>query len=260
MEIVILADAAAVSAYAARCVANQIRRKPRTVLGLATGSTPAGLYGELIRLHRENGLDFSQVTTFNLDEYLGIPRDHPQSYHQVIRQAFLDHVNVQPGRVHIPDGMAKDVDAECRRYEDAIRAAGGIDIQILGMGKTGHIGFNEPGSSLGSRTRLKELTPPTIHDNSRFFPSEADVPRYSITMGVGTIMEARRCLMLVLGAHKADTLARAIEGPVTAMVTASMLQLHPLATIVIDEAASERLELREHYRWVFEHKPSWQQE
>ena len=260
MEVVIQPDAAAVSAYAARVVATQIRRKPRTVLGLATGSTPTGLYRELIRLHRDEGLDVSQVMTFNLDEYVGLPPDHPQSYHQVIRRAFLDQVNIAPGHVHIPNGLADDIEAECQRYEDAIRAAGGIDIQVLGMGITGHIGFNEPGSSLGSRTRLKELTPRTIRDNSRFFPSEADVPRYSITMGVGTIMDARRCLMLVLGEHKAEILARAIEGPVTAMVTASMLQLHPLATIVVDEAAAGRLELRDHYKWVFEHKPSWQQE
>jgi glucosamine-6-phosphate deaminase len=260
VEVVIQPDGAAAAAYAGRVVASQIRRKPRTVLGLATGSTPVGLYRELIRLHREEDLDFSQVKTFNLDEYVGLPPDHPQSYHQVIRRAFLNYVNAAPGHVHIPNGMAEDIESECERYEDTIRAAGGIDIQILGMGRTGHIGFNEPGSSLGSRTRLKELTPRTIRDNSRFFPSEAEVPRYSITMGVGTIMDARRCLMMVLGDEKAEILAQAIEGPITAMVTATMLQLHPLATIVVDEAAAARLQLHDHYRWVFEHKPDWQRE
>ncbi len=260
MEIAIFDEPGEAARYGARIVVNQVRRRPRTVLGLATGSTPTGLYREVVRMRREEGIDFSQVTTFNLDEYVGLPPDHPQSYRRVICRDFLDHLDIPPGRIHVPNGMAVDIEAECLRYEDAIRAAGGIDIQILGIGRTGHIGFNEPGSSLGSRTRVKELTPGTIRDNARFFGSEDRVPRHAITMGVGTIMEARRCLMLAFGGEKAGIVARAIEGPLTHMVTASMLQLHPRATVLLDRAAASELQMREYYEWAFSNKPSWERE
>jgi glucosamine-6-phosphate deaminase len=228
------------------------------VLGLATGSTPVRLYRELARMHREDGLDFSGVTTFNLDEYAGLPGDHPQSYRAFMWEHLFQHINVPREQVHIPDGMAADVPAECARYEEAIRAAGGIDLQVLGIGTEGHIGFNEKSSSLASRTRIKTLTERTRTDNARFFGSADEVPMHVITMGVGTIMEARQVLLLAFGENKARAIADAVEGPITAMNPASMLQMHPVAKVLLDEAAATELHHREYYRWVYDHKPGWQ--
>lgn len=259
MEVIIQPSQEEASRHAALVIARLLREKPNAVLGLATGSTPLALYKELIRLHREDGLDFSKVTTFNLDEYVGLAADHPASYHHFMWENFFQHVNVRRENIHIPDGLAKDIPATCREYEAKILAAGGIDIQILGIGTDGHIGFNEPSSSLASRTRIKTLTERTRQDNAPFFDRPEDVPVHVVTMGVGTIMETRQVLLLAFGAKKADAMADAIEGPITAMVPASVLQMHPTATILLDEPAATKLKRAEYYRWVFSRKPKWQQ-
>jgi glucosamine-6-phosphate deaminase len=258
MEIVIQSDFQTASVLGARHLARLIRAKPDAVLGLATGSTPLGLYGELIRMHREEGLDLSLVTTFNLDEYVGLPGSHPASYRYFMQKHFFDHVNVSPANVFIPDGMAEDVPRFCREYEGRIRERGGIDIQILGIGGDGHIGFNEPTSSLASRTRIKTLTAQTRRDNARFFVSPQEVPFHVITMGVGTIMESREVLLFAFGQGKSQAVRDAVEGPLTAMVPASVLQMHPCARVLLDAAAASKLTRAEYYRWVYENKPDWQ--
>lgn len=250
MRVIIEPDPGSASRRAARFVAELVRKKPNCVLGLATGSTPLGTYRELIRLHREEGLDFSQVTTFNLDEYVGLGPAHPQSYRAFMQQNLFDHVNLDPSRTFLPDGRALDFEAHCRQYEQRIKDAGGIDLQILGLGSDGHIAFNEPGSSLGSRTRLKTLAQETIRDNARFFGGEEKVPRLAVTMGVGTILESRRCLLLAFGAHKAIAVRETIEGPVTAQVTASALQFHREVLCLLDEEAARLLVRRDYYAEV----------
>jgi glucosamine-6-phosphate deaminase len=258
MEVIIKPDATAVSKEAALLFQRQLARKPASVLGLATGSTPVGLYRELIALHRAGALDFAQATSFNLDEYVGLASDHPQSYRAFMRENLFSQINIASERTHVPDGTAPDVAAQCAAYEAAIRAAGGIDLQLLGIGGDGHIGFNEPSSSLSSRTRLKTLTPRTIADNARFFGSEAAVPQHVITMGVGTIMETRSVIVLALGAGKADAVAAMTEGPITASVPASILQMHEKCALIIDEPAATKLQRGDYYRWVYDHKPQWQ--
>src|SRR5208283_3036889 len=227
VEIVIRANPDEMSRTAARIVARVINLKPNAVLGMATGSTPLGLYKELVRMHREEGLDFSQVTTFNLDEYVGLPQQHEQSYHCFMHENFFKHVNIPKQNVYIPSGTTGNHPAFSQWYEQRIHDCGGIDLQILGIGSDGHIAFNEPSSSLGSRTRIKTLAKQTIDDNARFFDSPDQVPIYAITMGVGTILEARKVLLLANGSKKAAAVAATIEGPVTSMITASALQLHP---------------------------------
>jgi glucosamine-6-phosphate deaminase len=203
-------------------------------------------------------LDWSRVTTFNLDEYIGLPREHPQTYHSFMWENLFRHVNILPENVHIPDGNAADIPAFCAVYEERIRAAGGIDLQVLGIGTDGHIGFNEPSSSLASRTRIKTLTPQTRRDNARFFGSEDEVPCHVITMGIGTIMEARQNLLLAFGENKAAAIAGAVEGPITANNPASILQLHPVAKVCLDEPAASKLQRADYYRWVYQNKPTWQ--
>jgi glucosamine-6-phosphate deaminase len=259
MEIIINADEQAASRAAARVVARLVREKPDAVLGLATGSTPLMLYRELVRLHREDELDFSRVSTFNLDEYVGLDRHHVRSYHAFMWDNLFRQINIRPDNVHIPDGMANE--AFCAEYEKKIVATGGIDLQVLGVGSDGHIGFNEPTSSFGSRTRIKTLTRQTMADNARFFGGdEAKVPQHCITMGIGTIMEARTILMLAFGKSKAAAVAASIEGPVAAIMPASILQHHPAAKIFIDEPAAAELQLSDYYRWVYEGKPDWQRD
>ena len=247
MLVEVFSDYEAISNRAAEIVTDQIRRKPDSVIGFATGSTPLGLYKRLIQNHKERGLDFSKITTFNLDEYIGLSPQHDQSYHYFMWHNLFDHVNVTPARVHIPQGMADDVEAFCAWYEQRIEQAGGIDLQILGIGANGHIAFNEPGSSLGSRTRIKTLTQKTIADNARFFDDPAQVPQYAITMGIGTIMDARKVLLLGSGAGKADAIKATLEGPITAMVPATIVQLHRHAQILIDDAAAAKLDYRHHH-------------
>lgn len=254
MEIVIQPTPDAASAIAARMVARLLREKPDAVLGLATGSTPLSLYRELVRMK----LDWSRVTTFNLDEYVGLAPDHPASYHRFMWENFFGQVNVAAANVHIPDGLTKDIPGFCRAYEQQIRSAGGIDWQLLGIGTDGHIGFNEPTSSLASRTRIKTLTQQTRTDNARFFGGEDAVPHHVITMGIGTIMEARQVVLLAFGPDKARAVAEAVEGPITAMNPASILQLHPVAKIVLDEPAATLLRKADYYRWVYDNKPDWQ--
>jgi glucosamine-6-phosphate deaminase len=247
VRVIIESNADAASRRSANFAAELVRKKPDCVLGLATGSTPLGTYRELIRLHKEDGLDFSRVTTFNLDEYVGLSSIHPQSYRQFMQLSLFEHINIDPNRTNVPDGRALDFEMHCRQYEQRIKDAGGIDLQILGIGSDGHIAFNEPGSSLGSRTRLKTLAGETIRDNARFFGGEAKVPRLAVTMGVGTILESRRCILLAFGAHKAAAVRDTVEGPVTAQVTASALQLHREVIGIFDEAAARLLVRRDYY-------------
>ncbi|NIM51083.1 MAG: glucosamine-6-phosphate deaminase [Gemmatimonadales bacterium] len=241
MLVIIKDDYEAVSQEAARLVADRLHKKPSLVLGLATGSTPLGLYRELIRMHADEGLDFSKVTTFNLDEYVGLPPDHPQSYHRFMRENFFDHINADPRFVHIPDGMVTEIEAHCQWYEAEIERSGGIDLQVLGIGANGHIAFNEPGSSLGSRTRVKTLSRATREDNARFFRSIDEVPRHAITMGIGTILEAQDVLLMACGDQKAAAIQAAVEGPLTASAPASMIQMHRNAFVIVDRAAASRL-------------------
>ncbi len=258
MEIIIQPDPESASRLAARVIARLVRAKPDAVLGLATGSTPLLLYRELIRLHQAGELDFRHVRTFNLDEYIGLAPDHPQSYHSFMWVNLFSHINIDPQNVRIPDGLAADIPAFCERYEDQIRAVGGIDLQVLGIGTDGHVGFNEPTSSLTSRTRIKTLTEQTRRDNARFFGSEANVPHHVITMGVGTVMDARECLLLAFGPAKAAAIAAAVEGPLSAMNPASMLQMHRVVKVFLDEPAATRLQRAAYYRWVYDNKPEWQ--
>lgn len=261
MEIIIKENAQAASEAAARVVARLVREKPNAVLGLATGSTPLMLYREMIRLHQEEELDFSRVVTFNLDEYIGLPREHAQSYHTFMWENLFSQINIQPENVHLPDGMATDVPASCAAYEREIIAAGGIDLQVLGIGSDGHIGFNEPTSSFASRTRIKTLTQQTVQDNARFFGGdESKVPHHCITMGIGTIMDARMNIMLAFGEGKAAAIAETVEGAISSMMPASILQHHPVAKVFIDEGAASALKLSDYYRWVYNGKPEWQQD
>jgi glucosamine-6-phosphate deaminase len=229
------------SKEAAKIISSKLRKKPDLVLGLATGSTPLGLYKELIRMCKEEGLDFSKVTTFNLDEYVGLPPAHDQSYHYFMYENFLNYINVDKRFIHIPHGMSKDVAAFCEWYEQRIKDCGGIDIQVLGIGGNGHIAFNEPGSSLGSRTRIKTLTPKTRDDNARFFEKMDEVPKYAITMGVGTIMDSKEIILLANGEKKADAVKAAIEGPLTAMCPASIVQMHREVYVLLDKEAGLKL-------------------
>jgi len=255
MEVIITKDYDEMSKVAADVIAAQMKAKPNCVLGLATGGTPVGTYKELIRRYKAGDLDFSKVTTFNLDEYIGLPKTHDQSYHYFMHDNLFNHVNINPGAVHVPDGMATNPEAFCEWYEDEIDKAGGLDLQLLGIGSDGHIAFNEPGSSLGSRTRMKTLTEETIEDNARFFEKKEDVPQFAITMGVGTILEARKLLLVANGEKKAETVRKFIEGPVTSQITASALQLHPDAVVVLDEGAASKLEHADYYKWVYAQKP-----
>jgi glucosamine-6-phosphate deaminase len=229
-----------------------------TTLGLATGSSPVSVYRELIRRHRKEGLTFAEVQAFLLDEYVGLPPNHPQSYAHVIRAEFTDHVDIDPARVHSPDGVADDIFVAAVEYDDLIADAGPVDVQILGIGVNGHIGFNEPGSSLGSRTRVKTLTEQTRHDNARFFTRIDEVPRHVITQGLGTISTARHLVLIATGGHKAEAVAAAVEGPLTASCPASVLQLHPHVTVVVDEAAAAQLRNADFYRYALKHKPPQQ--
>jgi glucosamine-6-phosphate deaminase len=259
MELIIRPDKDAAAQLVARIVASEVRANPRAVLGLATGSTMEAVYRHLVQLHRDLKIDFSHVRTFNLDEYVGIDSTDPHSYRHFMNEHLFKHINIALPNTHLPDGRAADLGAECRHYEKLIADAGGIDLQLLGIGKSGHIGFNEPLSALKSRTREKALTPTTIKQNAPFFGGEDRMPRRAITMGVGTILDARRCLLLATGEAKADIIAQAVEGPITSMVTASALQLHAKATVIVDEAAAVKLREKEYYRWIFASEPEWEE-
>lgn len=259
MEVVILPGGRRIASVAADAIQTLLSCKPDAVLGLATGSSPLPVYDELVQRYERGLLDFSQVRGFLLDEYVGLEPGHPESYREVIRRDFAGRVNIAPENVHGPDGSAPDIPAACRAYEDAIRESGGVDLQLLGLGTDGHIGFNEPGSSLASRTRIKTLIEQTRRDNARFFHGLADVPRHVLTQGLGTILESRHAILLATGAQKAQAVHDLIEGPLAAVCPASVLQLHPHASVLIDEAAASSLKLADYYRHSYDHKPAWQE-
>jgi len=249
MLIIIKDDYEAMSNEAAQIVADRLRRKPDLVLGLATGTSPLGMYRALIQMHKQHGLDFSKVTTFNLDEYVGLAPTHDQSYRYFMNVNLFNHINIPERHIFVPDGMADDIDAHCEWYEEEIKKAGGIDLQVLGIGANGHIAFNEPGSSLGSRTRVKTLTDTTRWDNARFFERREEVPKYALTMGVGTIMDSKELLLLANGAGKAVAIKAAAEGPITAQVPASVIQLHRTAYVIVDKDAASGLSGRYPGTW-----------
>jgi glucosamine-6-phosphate deaminase len=257
MEVVIVGSHDDAGSLAARLIAGTVRRKPSAVIGLATGSTPLPIYRALAD-EVGRGLDVSLVSAFALDEYVGIPPSHPASYHTAITETVVEPLRLNPSRVTVPDGNASDVPAACARFETAIADAGGVDIQILGIGSDGHIGFNEPTSSLASRTRIKTLTEQTRRDNARFFDRPEDVPQHCVTQGLGTILEARQLVLLGIGAGKAAAIAAAVEGPLASICPASVVQLHPHATVIVDEAAAAQLALADYYRHTYANKPDWQ--
>jgi glucosamine-6-phosphate deaminase len=240
VEIIIAPDAAGVAIAAADIVTDLVRAKPNAVLGLATGSSPLGLYAELAA-RVAGGLDMTAVSGFALDEYVGLLPDDPRSYARAIRSHVTEPLRLDPGKVHVPPGVGDDLDAACHLYEDAIARAGGIDLQVLGIGRNGHLGFNEPSSPLASRTRVAALAEWTRRDNARFFDQPDAVPVQCVTQGLGTIMEARRALLIATGAAKADSIALAVEGPVSPSCPASVLQLHQNAVVVCDREAAAKL-------------------
>ena len=246
------------SRKAANIISAQVIMKPNCVLGLATGSTPIGTYDQLVEWYNKGDLDFSEVTTVNLDEYKGLPRTNDQSYYYFMHQHLFDRVNIDPERTNVPNGMEPDAEKECGRYEELIRSLGGVDLQLLGLGHNGHIGFNEPLSSLNSRTRAKALTPETYEQNAPLFDKPEDMPMRAFTMGVGTIMDAKSVILLVTGAEKAQILKKAVEGPVTSMISATALQYHNKALVICDEEAGALLEGKKYYNWIFEKEPQWQ--
>jgi glucosamine-6-phosphate deaminase len=259
MEVVILQDANEIGGIAADAITALLRRRPAAVLGLATGSSPVAIYDELARRCDVGLISFGQARGFTLDEYVGLPADHPQRYHNVIDQVFVSKVDFAPGAVRGPDGLAADIPIACAGYEAAIYDAGGVDVQILGIGTDGHIAFNEPGSSLGSRTRIKTLTMQTRMDNARFFGDDVDaVPTHCLTQGLATIMEARHLILVATGRRKAEAVHQLVEGPISALWPATILQLHPHATVLLDEAAARRLQLVDYYRETYRSKPQWQ--
>lgn len=250
MEIIILATEKDVYAEASSRVVDWIHKKPNAVLGLATGKTMLGIYKNLIAEYEQGRVDFSAVKTINLDEYLGLDPGDPLSFHSYMRKNFFRHVNIKKENILIPDPLPEDVERECEAYEEAIKERGGIDIQLLGIGRDGHIGFNEPSSSLQARTRVKTLTDETLRDN--FGSTEG--PRFAITMGIGTIMEAKEIILVAVGEEKAKAVSLMVEGPITASCPASVLQLHPKVRVILDRGAAHLLERKDYYMWVWEHK------
>lgn len=242
----------------ARLVAARIQAKPALVLGLATGRTMEAVYKILATFHHTEGLDFAACKTFNLDEYIGVAPEDEHSYRYYMNQHLFERVNIDRQNTHVPHGLAADLRAEAARYETLIRDAGGIDLQLLGIGEAGHIGFNEPLSALMSRTRDKALTPTTRLQNAGMFGGDAElVPKRALTMGVGTILEARELVLLATSPAKASIIAKAIEGPITSMISASAVQLHPSCKVILDEGAAAELTHREYYDWVFRNEPEW---
>jgi glucosamine-6-phosphate deaminase len=258
MEVVIKKEKNQASILGAKIIANFVRQKKDAVLGFATGSTPLQLYAELVRQHNEEGLSFSSITAFNLDEYVGLGPENPCSFYSEMYENLFKHIDISEGATNIPDGLADDIPIMCAEYEKAIKAAGGIDLQLLGIGSDGHLAFNEPGSSLKSRTRIKTLSLETIQANARHFGSLEKVPHHVVTMGLGTIMDARICILLAFGEDKAQAVYEMVEGPVSAMWPASILQFHEHAIVLLDEAAASKLKRKQYYLDVYAGKPQWQ--
>ena len=258
MEVIIRPTTEEAVRLTAELIADAIRQKPFFKLGLATGATMEAVYADLAEMNKAGRVDCSRVHTFNLDEYIGLPPEDPNSYRYYMNKHLFSKINIDMRNTNLPDGLAGDEIAEGLRYEEAIEDAGGIDLQLLGIGNDGHIGFNEPISSLGSRTRAKALTPATYAQNSVYFNPPESMPKRAFTMGVGTILDAERIVMLITGAKKAGIAAKAIEGPVTSMVTGSAIQLHPNTVVILDEAAAAELTQTEYYKWVFDNEPKWE--
>ncbi|MBV9831375.1 MAG: glucosamine-6-phosphate deaminase [Marmoricola sp.] len=259
MEVVVRPTAQDASALAADAIEQLLDRRPGATLGLATGSSPLGVYDELVRRVRAGTVTLRRASGFLLDEYVGLPRDHEQSYRSVIRRDLVSRVDLDPARVHGPDGTAPDLVRECAAYEEALLGAGGVDLQLLGVGTDGHLAFNEPGSSLASRTRLKTLTAQTRADNARFFGGDPEaVPRHCLTQGIGTIREARHLVVLAFGPAKAEAVRQLVEGPVSASWPATALQLHRHVTVLVDPEAAARLDRLDQYTETYAAKPTWQ--
>lgn len=250
MKIVILDNPDKVAEYGSNIFKAQLTAKPESVLGLATGSTPLALYQKLINSYQTGDISFKHCTSFNLDEYLGLGTDHPQSYRYFMQHNLFQHIDIANDNTWIPNGVSSNPMQACYDYENAIKLAGGIDLQLLGIGSNGHIGFNEPSSCLTSRTRIKTLSQKTITDNSRFFNADEYQPRLSITMGIGTIMDARQILLLATGESKARAIQATVEGPLSASCPASILQMHQVTTLIIDEAAASKLENNDFYKHI----------
>jgi glucosamine-6-phosphate deaminase len=258
MEVVIRPNSDAAADLVARVIAREMRSNPRLVMGLATGNTMESVYARLVQMHGEAGLDFSGCRTFNLDEYVGLSSNHANSYRHYMNHHLFLRVNIDLQNTHLPDGMAADLVTECANYERLIVENGGIDLQLLGIGQNGHLGFNEPLSAFRSRTRVKILSPVTRAQNAPLFPRPELVPHRAITMGVGSILDCRRCILLATGEEKAAVIAKAVEGPITSMISATALQLHPECTLILDEAAGSQLKESDYYHWVFENQPEWE--
>ena len=253
MEVIILENSKAVAQLGAQLVAELVNKKPAAVLGLATGSTPIAMYQQLIRLYQQQQVSFREVITFNLDEYIGISADNPKSYRTFMNDRLFDAIDIDKANTHLPScDISQNPRAVGAVYEQAIENAGGIDLQILGIGRNGHIGFNEPTSSLASRTRVKTLTPTTVKDNSRLFGESEFQPHSAMTMGMATILETHRAILLAIGEHKAQSVREAVEGPIAAICPASALQMHERATFILDEAAASSLQNLDYYQWVYQ--------
>lgn len=258
MEVIILKDYEQMSQKVAARFKKMILHKPEAVLGLATGGTPRRFYEMLCDFHVKENLDFAKVKVFNLDEYLGLSAEHPASYAYYMQENLFSQVNLHKDQCFIPNGMTNDVAKECQDYEALIKEHGPVDLQVLGIGRDGHIGFNEPVSSLSSRTRIKTLTEQTRQDNAKYFSSSEQIPLHVITMGIATILQAQEIILMASGQEKAQAIAKAVEGPLTAMVPASVLQTHQRAKVIIDESAASQLTNKDYYQWVYENKPNWQ--
>ncbi len=241
MEIIILNSAEEMSKKGAEIVAAAVKRNPKAVLGLATGGTPVKMYAELIKLYKNGVLDFKKARTFNLDEYVGLPGTHDQSYRYFMNENLFNHININKKNTNVPDGLAKDIEKSCAAYEAKINAWGGIDLQVLGIGSNGHIAFNEPLSGIMTRTRKVAISQRTITDNARFFKSMNEVPKTAVTMGIGTILKAKKIILLASGSNKADVIAAAVEGPITHLIPASFLQFHPDTVFVLEKEAASKL-------------------
>ncbi len=259
MEVIIQNTREEAVSLTAMIVERTLQENPALVLGLATGRTMELVYQLLVEAHQQDALDFSLAKTFNLDEYVGVSEDDPRSYRYYMNKHLFHGVNIDLRNTHLPNGMAGDLIDECQRYEQKITAHNGIDLQLLGIGKTGHIGFNEPLSAMYSRTREKALTPGTLQQNAALVGGLDKMPHRAITMGVGTILECKRCVLLATGESKADVIAKAVEGPITSMISATALQLHPRCTVIVDEAAAAKLTQQDYYRWIFENEPEWRE-
>jgi glucosamine-6-phosphate deaminase len=257
MEVVIQPNTASAVELVARVIAREIQANPRAVLGLATGRTMESVYARLVSLYQDEGLDFSATRTFNLDEYVGLPGSDRHSYRHYMDVHFFRRVNIDLRNTHLPEGAASDLDAECEKYERLIHQNGGIDLQLLGIGDSGHIGFNEPLSALNSRTRVVALDPATIRQNAALFGSADKVPRRAITMGVATILGSRQSILLATGKDKSEMIRQTVEGPLTNMISATALQLHQHCTIVLDKAAARSLAKTESYKLAYESDPRW---